>query len=347
MAQRSRPLHSHSQQSGAADKPNILRAALADLADSGTLSRREITDIVERALVAAYRQQVSDDTEIRAHLGDDGSYTMHSTHQGVDETLLQLNDSVIRQAVRFIRMGLEEQKLMKESHLISGAIIEKKGFMIDAILEGSEDDTWLLKGDDFLALLPPQEQIPGEMLQSHTHTKVVVLGARKYAGSIVAIVSRTHPMLVRRILEQEIPEISHGQIVIDAVSREAGRRSKVAVHALDTAIDAQGACIGPKGVRHRSVVNLLGGEHVHIVTWSADTATYIANALAPATVRKVRLDEDEHVATVLVPSGQLSLAIGKGGENARLVAKLTSWKIDIRPEDTDLVEDASAEVPQE
>ncbi len=345
MPQRSRPLHTPLQQTHAADRPNILRAALADLADGGTLSRREITDIVERALVAAYRQQVSDDPEIRAHLEDDGSYTMHSAHQGVDETLLQLNDNVIRLAVRFIRMSLEEQKLMKESHQISSLIIEKKGFMIDAILEGSEDDTWLLKGDDFLSLLPPHEQIPGELLQSHTHTKVIVLGARKYAGGIVAIVSRSHPMLVRRILEQEIPEISQGQIVIDAVSREAGRRSKVAVHALDTAIDAQGACIGPKGVRHRSVVTQLGGEHVHIVTWSADTATYIANALAPATVEKVLLDEETHIATVLVPPGQLSLAIGKGGENARLVAKLTSWKIDIRPADAGIEEKAPAKEP--
>ncbi len=345
MAQRSRPLRTHVQQPETADRPNILRAALADLAEEGTLSKREITDIVERALVAAYRQQVSDDAEIRAHLESDGSYTMHSAHQGADETLLQLSDSVIRQAVRIIRMSLEEQKLMKESHQISSAIIEKKGFMIDAILEGSEEDTWLLRGDDFLALLPPHEQIPGEMLQSHTHTKIIVLGARKYAGSIVAIVSRSHPMLVRRILEQEIPEISQGQIVIDAVSREAGRRSKVAVHALDAAIDAQGACIGPKGVRHRSIVTQLGGEHVHIVTWSADTATYIANALAPATVERVLLDEENHIATVLVPPGQLSLAIGKGGENARLVAKLTGWKIDIRPNDADLEKHESLDGP--
>ncbi|HET9052183.1 MAG TPA: transcription termination/antitermination protein NusA, partial [Candidatus Dormibacteraeota bacterium] len=148
----------------------------------------------------------------------------------------------------------------------------------------------------------------------------------------VVVVSRARPELLSRLLEQEVPELSTGQVVIRALVREAGRRSKVAVDAPLGVLDAEGACIGPRGVRIRAVVGELGEEQVHIVGWSADPATFVARALGPAQVTAVELDHETRTAHVSVPESQLSLAIGRGGENARLAARLTGWRIDIRAE---------------
>jgi N utilization substance protein A len=142
-------------------------------------------------------------------------------------------------------------------------------------------------------------------------------------------VSRSHPQLLRLLLEQEVPEVANGQVVVRGIVREAGRRSKVAVEAADPAVDARGACIGPRGIRHQAITSELGDEQVQIVLWSEDPATYIANALAPATVLRVDLDDASRTARATVESDQLSLAIGRGGDNARLVARLCGWRIDV------------------
>jgi N utilization substance protein A len=151
----------------------------------------------------------------------------------------------------------------------------------------------------------------------------------------VVVVSRSHPLLVQRLMEQEVPELQSGQVVIRGIARDPGKRTKVAVDAPDGDIDPQGACIGPRGVRQRAVTSELGEEQVQIVAWAADPATYVANALIPATAKAVELDEDSRTAHVAVPSDQLSLAIGRAGENARLAARLSGWRIDIHPADGD------------
>ncbi|MFR7755436.1 MAG: transcription termination factor NusA, partial [Bacteroidales bacterium] len=144
------------------------------------------------------------------------------------------------------------------------------------------------------------------------------------------IVSRTHPDLIRRLLELEVPEIYDGVVEVKSVAREAGARSKVAVHSRESNLDPVGACVGPKGSRIRMVVGELRGERIDVIQWSEDPVTFVANALSPAKVSNVLIDEDSHYATVVVPDDQLSLAIGKEGQNARLAARLTGWHIDIK-----------------
>jgi N utilization substance protein A len=187
-------------------------------------------------------------------------------------------------------------------------------------------------------VLPPEEQAAEEELEPGRHLKVMVLEGRRRGADAVLVVSRSHPQLLRLLLEQEVPEILTGQVVIREIAREAGRRSKVAVDSTDPDIDPQGACIGPRGIRHRAITAELGTEQVQIVRWSDDPATLVANSLIPATVLGVELDEETRTAHVRVDPGQLSLAIGRGGENARLAARITGWRIDLRgdgPEGTD------------
>jgi transcription termination/antitermination protein NusA len=157
------------------------------------------------------------------------------------------------------------------------------------------------------------------------------------------IVSRAHRFMLRRLFEQEVPEIYNGTVELKAIAREAGARSKVAVAARQPGIDPVGSCVGMRGVRIQNIVNELGGEKIDVVEWSEDPARYVANALSPAQVNEVLINEDEKTATVIVPERQLSLAIGKEGQNARLAAKLTGWRIDIKSDVARAAERAAAE----
>ena len=179
-------------------------------------------------------------------------------------------------------------------------------------------------------MLPPEEQIPGERLAIRDHVKVVIVEGRRKGHDALVVVSRSHPQLVQRLMEQEVPELQSGQVVIRAIARDPGRRTKVAVDAPDGDVDPQGACIGRNGVRQRAVTSELGEEQVQIVAWSPDPATFVMNSLIPATAQGVDLDPETRTAHISVAPDQLSLAIGRGGENARLAAKLTGWRIDIR-----------------
>ena len=182
-------------------------------------------------------------------------------------------------------------------------------------------------------LLPRSEQIPGEELESGDLIKVYIVDVKETDRGPKVMISRTHPGLVRRLFETEVPEITDGTVEIKEVSREAGSRTKIAVYSADENVDAVGACIGPRGARVSKVVDLLGGEKIDIVPFDEDPAKFIGAALAPADVIRVDiLDAEEKTCKVIVPDTQLSLAIGNKGQNARLAAKLTGWKIDINPE---------------
>ena len=177
------------------------------------------------------------------------------------------------------------------------------------------------------------EQLPTDNFKEGDLIKVYVADVKDATKGPRATISRTHPGLVRRLLESEVPEIFDGTVEIKAVSREAGSRSKIAVYSSDENIDPVGACIGQRGARVNKIVDLLGGEKLDIVKYSDDPAEFVAAALAPADVISVTiLSEEEHSCRVVVPNNQLSLAIGNKGQNARLAAKLTGWKIDINPE---------------
>jgi len=180
------------------------------------------------------------------------------------------------------------------------------------------------------ALLPPSEQPNNERYDHNQRIKAYIIDVRKTSNEPSIVVSRTHPGLIRRLFEIEVPEVYDGIVEIKSVAREPGMRSKVAVSSRESGLDPVGACVGPKGSRVRMIVSELRGERIDVVPWSEDASNYVANALSPAKVDRALIDDDSHTATVIVPDDQLSLAIGKEGQNARLAAKLTGWRIDIK-----------------
>jgi N utilization substance protein A len=180
------------------------------------------------------------------------------------------------------------------------------------------------------ALLPPTEQPPNERYDHNQRLKAYIIEVRKTTKEPSIVVSRTHPGLLKRLFELEVPEIYDGIVEIKSVAREPGMRSKIAVSSREPGLDPVGACVGPKGSRVRMVVAELRGERIDVVPWSDDPATFVAHALSPAKVSSVKVDDSTRSATVIVPDDQLSLAIGKEGQNARLAAKLTGWRIDIK-----------------
>jgi N utilization substance protein A len=197
------------------------------------------------------------------------------------------------------------------------------------------------------AILPPHEQIPGENLRFNERVKVYIQEVRRTTKNPQVVVSRTHPMLVKRLFELEVPEVEDGIVEIKSVAREPGARSKVGVCSRDEQVDPVGACVGARGARVQAIVDELRGEKVDIVRWSDDIKQYLASALSPARVAQVLPEGDNLSATVVVPDDQLSLAIGRRGQNVRLAARLTGWKIDIRSqgqfrEQERLVQEAAA-----
>jgi N utilization substance protein A len=230
-----------------------------------------------------------------------------------------------------VRAAVAERVEASQRNRVLGEAAARHGQLVDAIVERPAGQGWYVDAGGVPGLLPAEERIPGEQLERHQHLKVVVLEGRARHHDAVLVVSRSHPLLLHRLLEQEVPELQSGQVVIRGVARDPGRRSKVAVEAPSGDIDPQGACIGPRGVRQRAVTSELATEQVQIVAWSPDREQYVKNALIPANVDAVNLDDDSKTAHVMVAPEQLSLAIGRGGENARLAAKLTGWRIDIAP----------------
>jgi transcription termination/antitermination protein NusA len=312
-----------------------LRSALAELGTAAQVQESELVAVMERAVAEAYHRVAPADEAVHAHvdLGSGMVELFRLTESGRRERVDDPGPDFSRQAALAVRgaVGGWLREAERDRVLREGAA--RRGELIDTIVERREGDAWWLRGDRFPALLPVEEQIPGEVPERNRHLKVVVVDVRRRGRDAAVVVSRSHPNLVRRLLEQEVPEMASGQIGVRAIAREPGRRTKVAVYTTGGSLDAEGACIGPRGVRHRAVVAELGGEQLHIVGWSADPAVFCARALAPAEVHGVELDEESRTAHITVAPGQLSLAIGRSGENARLAARLTGWRIDIRADD--------------
>ena len=231
---------------------------------------------------------------------------------------------VIRQGIRDAERGQTMQEFQSHNQeIITAKVLTVDPKTGNATLEIGKAE----------AMLPHGEQIPGEELQDGDLIKVFIVDVRETEKGPKAMISRTHPALVRKLFETEVPEIQDGTVEIKEVSREAGSRTKIAVYSADENVDAVGACIGPRGARVSKVVDLLCGEKIDIVPYSEDPAQFVGAALAPADVISVEiLSLEEKSCKVIVPDTQLSLAIGNKGQNARLAAKLTGWKIDINPE---------------
>jgi N utilization substance protein A len=208
----------------------------------------------------------------------------------------------------------------------------REGDVVTGIVQQSERRYTLLDLGKVEALLPQAEQVPTEPLRNGERLKAFIVEVRKGVKGPQIVVSRSHPGLLKALFAMEVPEIDEGIVEIRAVAREPGHRSKIAVWSNEPAVDPVGACVGPKGSRVRMVVNELRGEKIDVVPWSSDTPEFVAHALQPAKVKEVSVDPDTMTANVIVPDYQLSLAIGKEGQNARLAARLTGCRIDIKSE---------------
>ena len=243
----------------------------------------------------------------------------------------QFGRIIAQNAKHVIRQGIKEaerNKQLEEFQSKNQELITAKVNRIDPVTGSAS-----LEIGKTIAILPKNEQIPGEELHEGDNIKIFVVDVKESGKGPKIMISRTHPGLVRRLFETEVPEIYDGTIEIKSVSREAGSRTKIAVFSKDDEIDPVGACIGPKGQRVSTIVDALDGEKIDIVKYSDDVCQFISAALAPADVCSIEiLDEQAKACRATVPDDQLSLAIGNKGQNVRLAAKLTGWKIDIRPE---------------
>lgn len=231
-----------------------------------------------------------------------------------------------------------------EDSRVLGNYAGKEGTVVTGVVQQSRDrNTTLVKlGDQFEAVLPDGEKVPGERYEHGDRIRAYVVSVERGDRGPRIMLSRTHPGLVEGLFQREVPEIADGLVVIKAIAREAGHRTKIAVAGTREGVNAKGACIGPMGGRVRNVMAELGGEKIDIVDWSADSARYVANSLSPARVSRVVVhSETNRTATAVVPDYQLSLAIGKEGQNARLAARLTNFHIDIHS-DTESGEEYSA-----
>lgn len=219
-----------------------------------------------------------------------------------------------------------------EREILFNQYITKEKEIMTGIVQRREKKNVIVQLGKIDGILSPNEQIPGEEYNFMDRIKVYVLEVKQTTKGPQIYVSRTHPELVKRLFEQEVPEVHDGTVEIKSIAREAGSRTKIAVYSKDENVDAVGSCVGQNGSRVNVIVNELGGEKIDIINWSEDPKEFIAAALSPSKVLAVSINEEEQSAKIVVPNHQLSLAIGKEGQNARLSAKLTGWRIDIKSE---------------
>ena len=226
------------------------------------------------------------------------------------------------------------QKLREvERELIFDEYSQRKGEIVSGIIQKADKGIVVMDLGKLEGVMPVKEQIPTERYRVNDKIKAYVLEVeRGEKGAPQVIISRSHPDFVRKLLEFEIPEIYEGLIEVKSVSRDPGKRCKVAVYSQDENIDPVGSCVGQRGIRIQNIINELNGEKIDVIEWNPDISTYIAAALLPASIMAVDIKEEEKFAQVIVEDDQLSLAIGKAGQNVRLAAKLTNWKIDIKSE---------------
>lgn len=302
-----------------------------------------ILDALANALVSAYKRSPGAAEEARVVI-DSGSGDIVVYAQDLDEdgnvtkewedTPEDFGRIAAQTAKQVIAQRLREAKRDQVFDVYEG----REGDLVTGIIQQVDYRYSILDLGDAEALLPGSERIPYERLERGNRVKAFVLEVRNEAKGPQIVVSRSHPDFVRRLLELEVPELIDGTIEIKAIAREPGNRTKIAVSSNDPNVDPKGACVGARGSRVRQVVNELRGEKVDVVEWREDKAQFIAEALGPAKVQEVRIDEANETAVVIVSDHQLSLAIGKEGQNARLAARLSGYRVDIRSD----LEDSNA-----
>src|SRR5712691_4310529 len=314
---------------------SVLRSLEAEKDISMDLAIKAIED----ALLVAYHRTEGAPPTARVEVNrSSGHVTVWAAETAEDGAVIREYDDTPagfgRIAATTARQVILQRLRDAEDELTFGEYAGREGDVVAGVIQQGRDPRAVLVDLGKLeAILPPTEQVPGERYVHGERLRCYVLHVRKgYRGPSVTL-SRTHPNLVKKLFALEVPEIASGAVEIAAIAREAGHRSKIAVISHQPGVNAKGACIGPMGSRVRNVMTELHGEKIDIVDYSADPAEFVAHALSPARVSRVDvIDPQARVAQVIVPDYQLSLAIGKEGQNARLAARLTGWRIDIRPD---------------
>lgn len=333
--------------------------ALVLLEKEKGISREVIMDAMEAALISAYRRNFNQAQNVRIDLNlGAGSMRVFARKEVVDEVFdprleISLEDAqrinpnyevedVVELEVTpkdFGRIAAQTAKQVvtqrvreAERGIIYSEFIDREEDIMTGIVQRQDSKFIYVSLGKIEAILPTNEQMPNEHYKPHDRIKVFLTKVEKTTKGPQIFVSRTHPGLLKRLFEMEVPEIYDGTVEIKSVAREAGDRSKISVHSENEEVDPVGSCVGPKGTRVQTIVNELKGEKIDIVKWSSDPTVFVANALSPSKVLEVIVNEEDKATTVIVPDYQLSLAIGKRGQNARLAAKLTGWKIDIKSE---------------
>lgn len=292
-----------------------------------------LIEAIEQALLSAYRQTPEAYEHARVELDrKTGKITIFAREEEDDAEFEHTPQGFGRVATTTARQVIMQRIRDAEDEQVMGTFRGKEGDILTGIIQqGPDPRTVHVDVGGVEARLPQAEQVPGERYEHGSRIRVYVVEVRRGFKGPEITVSRTHPNFVRRLFALEVPEIADGSVVIGALAREAGFRTKMAVYSTVAGLGAKGACIGPLGQRVRAVMSELGGEKIDIVDYSENPEEFIAAALSPARVNSVEvLDEENKIARAVVPDFQLSLAIGKEGQNVRLAARLTGWKIDIR-----------------
>ena len=298
-----------------------------------------LVEAIESALLVAYQRTEGHQPVARVELDrKTGHVTVWAAETDDEGALLREWDDTPTGFGRIAATTAKQVILQRlrdaEDEVTFGEFLGREGDVLSGtVQQGRDPRAVLVDLGKVEAILPAQEQVPGERYEHGSRIKCYVLQVRKGMRGPVITLSRTHPNLVKKLFALEVPEIADGTVVIAGIAREAGHRSKIAVRSTTPGVNAKGSCIGPMGARVRAVMAELHGEKIDIVDWSDDPAELVANALSPARVQHVEVvDAEARAARVTVPDYQLSLAIGKEGQNARLAARLTGWRIDIRPD---------------
>ncbi|MDM5189521.1 transcription termination factor NusA [Bacillus sp. DX4.1] len=287
----------------------------------GTIQVLARKDVVDSVFDPRLEISVEEARQINPNYQDGDVLEIEVTPKDFGRIAAQTAKQVVTQRVREAERGVIYSEFSDREEDIMVGIVQRQDARFIYVSLGKVE-----------ALLPVSEQMPNEQYKPHDRIRVFITKVEKTTKGPQIYVSRTHPGLLKRLFEIEVPEIYDGTVEIRSVAREAGDRSKISVYAENIDVDPVGSCVGPKGQRVQRIVDELKGEKIDIVRWSNDPVEYVANALSPSQVVKVLVNEEEKATTVVVPDHQLSLAIGKRGQNARLAAKLTGWKIDIKSE---------------
>lgn len=321
------------------------------------ISKDILIEAIESALVSAYKKNYGTSQNVRVNIdreeGDIDVFMRKDVVEEVEDDMVEISleealeidpryeaGDVVEYQVTprdFGRIAAQTAKQVvvqrireAERGMIFDDYITRQGEIITGTVQRISNETIFVNMGKAEGILAATERVPGEKYDINDRIKVYIMDVKKTTKGPQVFLSRSHPGLVKRLFELEVPEIEDGTVEIKSIAREAGSRTKIAVYTQDDNVDPVGACVGTRGSRVQSIVDELFGEKIDIITWSDDPEILISNVLSPAKVEKVIIDEDEKAATVIVPDYQLSLAIGKEGQNVRLAAKLCGWKIDIK-----------------